>query len=244
MKYFIASDIHGHCSLFQKTLMEHGFDINNPNHKVILCGDAFDRGPENLETFKFLVELGDKLIYIKGNHETLLEECYTQYNYVYPRYDDMTLAAYNVEYYHVSNGTVDTMLTFLKAGVMNDVITFLKTKCVNYFELDDYVFVHGWIPKFNWKFANDFTWEEATWCNGMLEWSKGNRIDGKTIVCGHWHCGWGHVFLERDAAANEIESSTAPFIHKGIMAIDACTAATKHINVVVVEKEEANGETY
>ena len=42
MKYFVSSDIHGFYDEWQKSLKDNGFDINNPCHKIIVCGDLFD----------------------------------------------------------------------------------------------------------------------------------------------------------------------------------------------------------
>jgi len=44
MKYFVSSDIHGHFDEWMNSLAAKGFDINNPQHKIVLCGDIFDRG--------------------------------------------------------------------------------------------------------------------------------------------------------------------------------------------------------
>lgn len=45
-KYFICSDVHGFYTEWMKALKEAGFDIENPNHKIIHCGDLLDRGEE------------------------------------------------------------------------------------------------------------------------------------------------------------------------------------------------------
>jgi len=39
MKYFVSGDIHGFYDEWQSELKEKGFDISNPEHKIILCGD-------------------------------------------------------------------------------------------------------------------------------------------------------------------------------------------------------------
>ena len=78
--YFVTSDIHSFYNLFHKALIEKGFDINNKDHILIICGDCFDRGNESKELLDFIYDLykQDRLIYIKGNHEDLLEECLYQ----------------------------------------------------------------------------------------------------------------------------------------------------------------------
>ena len=47
MKYFVSSDIHGFFDEWQNALTDKGFDLNNPEHKIILCGDLFDRGSQS-----------------------------------------------------------------------------------------------------------------------------------------------------------------------------------------------------
>ena len=74
MKYFVSSDIHGHYDEWQLALNEAGFDLNNPDHKIILCGDIFDRGRQPREIIDFILAHKDKMILIRGNHEELMSE--------------------------------------------------------------------------------------------------------------------------------------------------------------------------
>lgn len=54
MKYFVSGDIHGFFDEWQNALNEKGFDLNNPEHKIILCGDLFDRGSQPKEIIDFV----------------------------------------------------------------------------------------------------------------------------------------------------------------------------------------------
>ncbi|MEG1751514.1 MAG: metallophosphoesterase [Clostridia bacterium] len=74
MKYFVCADIHGFYDEWINALKEKQFDINNPNHKLIVCGDLFDRGHQPKEIINFVISNKDKIILIKGNHEDLMEE--------------------------------------------------------------------------------------------------------------------------------------------------------------------------
>ena len=78
--YFITSDIHSFYTIFYETLISKGFDVNNKNHILIICGDAFDRGSESRQLLDFIYKLHkqNRLIYIRGNHEDLLEDCLFQ----------------------------------------------------------------------------------------------------------------------------------------------------------------------
>ena len=50
-KYFIFSDTHSFFTILKKELDRKGFDVNNKNHILILCGDLFDRGNESKEIY-------------------------------------------------------------------------------------------------------------------------------------------------------------------------------------------------
>ena len=88
---------------------------------------------------------------------------------------------------------------------------------VNYYEIGDYIFVHGWIPCLGegltpahrsnelkyvsrWRQLpkDSYLWDEAVWLNGGKCWAQDCREDGKTIVCGHYHCTWGHSEIHQD----------------------------------------------
>ena len=74
MKYFVSADIHGFFNEWQAALQEKGFDINNPEHKIIICGDMFDRGKQPKQIIEFILANKDKVILIRGNHEDLMQE--------------------------------------------------------------------------------------------------------------------------------------------------------------------------
>lgn len=74
-KYFITSDIHGFFDIFHKALLGAGFEENNPDHILVVCGDIFDRGKQPLETYYYLRGLPkERRILVRGNHEFLLRD--------------------------------------------------------------------------------------------------------------------------------------------------------------------------
>lgn len=250
IKYFVVSDIHGFYSLLLNTLAAKGFERNNTNHHLIICGDAFDRGKEAKQLQDFLVQLSEenRLIYIRGNHEDLLMQMVNEL----PDICD------HIEWtHHASNGTLSTLaqLTGMTIGQIKrdplraqryfyntPLCKILLPETVDYTEIEDYIFVHGWIPSFthldDWRNANKKEWEEARWWNGMEMWNnKACREPNKTIVCGHWHCSWGHVVYEDKEKYTEFGTSAnwEPFAADGILAIDACTAYTQKINCIIIE---------
>ena len=94
-KYFISSDIHSFFDEWQHALKKKGFDIDNPEHIIVLIGDIFDRGKKSLEVYNFIKSLPkERRILIRGNHEILLRDLCTR------RY---------AEIYDYTNGTVDTI---------------------------------------------------------------------------------------------------------------------------------------
>lgn len=232
-KYFIMSDIHSFYSEFIGALNAKGFDINNADHIIVVCGDLFDRGEESVALYNFVHNLpNERFIYIRGNHEDLLQDCYMQ-----------LVNGELVSSYHISNGTLGTILDLcgidrrfekwiaynpghiLRGDVMDympEILDYINSKCVNYLEINNYILVHGWIPcyyddiniynsrrkmtyKSDWRNASQGEWNESRWTNGMLAWKHGVREPGKTIICGHWNCsyGWSWIKQERQEFPNK-----------------------------------------
>ena len=251
-KYFVTSDVHSFFDIFYQELLKNGFEIDNPNHKVIVCGDLFDRGDQTVELFEFIKNLDDRVVYVKGNHESLLEDCMLE---IY--------AGKVPSSHHFHNGTVKTICQFCGQNewiiydptwrrkicdTMQPILDWIDEKCVNYFELGNYIFCHGWVPCHqgldDFRDATEEDWERARWENGMEMWKNPKcRVDGKTVVCGHWHCSWGwsHIRQERkefpDRNRKDWRKSFEPFVDDGIVALDACTAYTNLCNVIVIEEE-------
>jgi serine/threonine protein phosphatase 1 len=253
MKYFVVSDVHSYFKEMLDALYEKGFVLDNKEHKLIICGDLFDRGDKTVKLFEFVKELSaqGRLIYIKGNHEDLLQDCLNDIR-----------AGRVPGGHHFHNGTVKTICQFCGQNewiiydptwrdkicqTMQPILDFIDENCVDYAEIGDYVFVHGWIPSF--YHLNDFRdgdwndWREARWLNGMDMWrNPANRVNGKTIVCGHWHCSWGwsHIRMERkewpQKNRKDWQKSFEPFVDDGIIALDACTAYSSLVNVLVIEE--------
>lgn len=100
MKWFCCSDIHGFYNELIQALTQAGFELTNPEHGIIVCGDIFDRGNKPLEVYNFLRNLPkERRILIRGNHEYLLDELVTR---GYARSHD------------VHNGTEDTLCYIAK----------------------------------------------------------------------------------------------------------------------------------
>ena len=240
MKYFVSADIHSFYDEWMASLDKAKFDIENPEHKIIICGDLLDRGRQPKEVIDFVLENKDKIIYIKGNHEDLLEELIDR--------NKPTIYDYH-------NGTSQTIVDLypewgvtefdLKKVARITKIQEVLALCQNYYETANYIFVHGWIPIDNyinrydsyWREASKDAWYRSRWAK-PLEMYKSKLFEpNKTIVFGHWHCSafWNMAFPQRYEEFGE-SANFEPFITKEIIALDACTAYSGKVNVVVIEE--------
>ena len=264
MRYYVTTDVHGFYTPLRTALTEVGFFTDPEPHKLIICGDLFDRGTEALQLQKFLLELQEKeqLIMIRGNHEDLamqLLQTWHRGSYYQP--------------HHHHNGTVDTFCQLtgishrtLMAAPEAAAHRFLKTPyvqelipaMVDYFETAGYIFVHGWIPCIptsiasgqmaytpipHWRQADPGLWAKARWINGIEAAHHGITEPGKTIVCGHWHTSFGHCHYEGDGGEWKDAPNFSPFHAPGLIALDACTSFSKKINCIVIDDEKHPTDT-
>ena len=66
-KHLVSSDIHSFYTPRIKELNKTGFDLNNEEHILIICGDLFDRGSESLKLYEFIKSLPkERRILIRG----------------------------------------------------------------------------------------------------------------------------------------------------------------------------------
>lgn len=246
-KLFVVSDIHSFYTELRVALENAGFDKNNEKHWLIVCGDAFDRGEESVELLQFLMSLERKIL-IRGNHDTLLEDCCKRgFALGHDRSNGTAKTIYDIG--GDSDFDVCCDNTLAKTQAYRDSL-------LNYFETKNYIFVHGWIPcdvpgqslkpwyqnyrlyRYNqyWRDSTVYEWEASRWVNGMARALEGIIEPGKTIICGHWHCSYGHSF-ENDLSEFDDDAIWEPYYTEGCIAIDRCTAYTKEVNVLVLEDD-------
>lgn len=251
-KLFCVSDIHSYFEPFKKALDESGFDPNDENHWLILCGDCFDRGPQSVELLHYLMSLERKIL-IKGNHDILLEKlCLREFPCSHDKKNGTFKTVISFSDFNGRNFDECCRVTWNKTAAYRDLL-------VNYFETQNYVFVHSWIPtnvEFegesnpwyqqgktyswmeDWRNANDVEWEEAMWRNPFKCHFAGLNQTGKTIVFGHWHCSAGY-HIDSDGEVSEFgeDACWEPYRDEGIIGIDRCTAYTGKVNVLVLEDD-------
>lgn len=258
MRYYVISDIHGFYKETIEALKEKGYFSDTEPHKLIICGDLLDRGKETNEIVDFVLERmkKDEIILIRGNHEDLLLDLVDKIHDYLP-FPEFT--------HHGTNGTFKTALAlskmsktdveinpelFTKRALASPFIRKIIPKMVDYFETDNYIFVHGWIPcvetryrgeektykrQKNWRKATKREWEKARWYNGMAAHACGAYEEGKTIVCGHFHTAWGHSVIDGKGSTSGSKAIYTPYYKDGIIAIDGCTAYTKKVNCIIIE---------
>ena len=255
MRYYVTADVHGYFSELKSALVEKGFFEDDEPHKLIICGDIYDRGSEALQLQNFILDLmsKDEVVLIKGNHEDLVLNLLNNWN-----------KGGFLQRHHHSNGTLDTVCQLTETTIRqlstesgevykkfsND--SFIKTiipAMVDFYETDHYIFTHGWIPCTilgndssktyipieNWRNVGKQAWNSARWINGMEAAHNGIIEAGKTIVCGHWHCSFGHTRYEGDGGEFDNNPNFAPYYAEGIIALDACTPVSNRVNCIVIE---------
>lgn len=251
-KFFVVSDVHSFFDELMVALNKNGFDEKHKDHILCVCGDLFDRGGKTVELFRFVKNLQeqDRFVYVRGNHEDLIVDCMQEIE-----------CGMVPSPHHFFNQTVKTICQFCGENewivydpawkhkiceTMQPILDWMDESCVDYFEIGDYILCHGWVPfrqgLDGLKNASKEDWQRARWENGMELWRYPRcRIDGKTVICGHFHCsyGWSHIRMERKEFPNKSrkdwEKSFAPFVDDGIMAIDSCCAYSGLLNCIVIE---------
>lgn len=170
MVYFAISDVHSFFGPMKAALKNAGYEKNNKYHKLIICGDIFDRGNDTLKVFKYLKSIPKtRRILIRGNHEELFFKLIEK---AMPEYHDFTngtvhtfcdIAGYNygsfIDLYNEMVQFLYSMDTSAKETLIREWATIVKTvknsevyawllsnEWVNYAEIDRYIFVHSFIP--------------------------------------------------------------------------------------------------
>ena len=242
----VLSDVHG----FYDEMIE---ALNNANFNpetdlLISCGDTMDRGSKPAEVMNYLMGLPNKVL-IRGNHCQLFEECCKR-GYC--------------QSFDVHNGTFDTICELGGAAEGRSfdeccIIAEQRTKkfldsMVNYFETENYVFCHSWIPvdcadgmpyyyrkkrkfakKEDWRYAHQSEWDQAMWLHPLNMAMDGFGIE-KTIVSGHWHCSTGWALENKTFDEFGEDACWEPYHYQDkLIMIDGCTAHTGKVNVLVLE---------
>jgi serine/threonine protein phosphatase 1 len=235
MIIFVISDIHSHYDEMILSLETSGYDEKNDQHHLVVLGDLFDRGPKTKEVLEYLYNLhvNHKCTIVLGNHDVFLLELMEE-NY------DRTL--FNIKY----NGHGETLnqLSGISPNINN--LSEVREKILrvypylyewissfpHYYELGNYIFVHGGIN------GDNPSWRETT-SRRNYTWNKQHElpgIEGKTIVCGHTRTA---VIREKsDDYKTLLLTSPKSFdilYENGKIFIDAFVEISKKINVLKLQ---------
>lgn len=251
-KIFAISDIHGFYTEMIESLKESGYDEDNPEHLLIVCGDKFDRGKESVKVFQYLKRLMDKnkAIILRGNHLAFIENF---------------LEGSNDPFNYINNGLNETIADFwhrtspfeswcaLEGNCELSIENYSKwaeiaRKDINkeypellpwikslpyYYETDNYIFTHGMIDGqcFDWHNPN-ISWYECTWAKPR-DFNNSIVNTDKKVVVGHINCG----LLRSLYGYDENDNSIFERPDGKVIGLDTCTVLTHKVNVLVLEDE-------
>lgn len=262
MKWFVCGDIHSFYDIWMDALSKAGFDINDPDHHIILLGDLLDRGDQSLECLEFVCSLIDqnRIICIMGNHEMLLNDIGIYSHGWFSSYDKHNGTDKTV--YSLANGDPSNIPenVAINKALVNPLWKKYFDECNKhfYYETDKYIFVHSSIPDNvdNWRdiISCQTAWiNDAIWRNPFRDWAiRGYKgVDDKVVVFGHWNTSWAYSvyrgydkeFLEKiETMWTDEDGVTHPtechdiFYDEGIIGLDACTVHNHVVNILVLEE--------
>lgn len=257
MRYYVLSDVHGFFDIADRALTESGYYGYYGEKKLVILGDLLDRGKQPCEVIEWVKNFveRDRVILIRGNHEDLIVELAENVE---------LYTAMGLHYsHHAVNGTVRTLseITDMSKTYMefypdatrdrfyrSDFYKYVLPAMVDYYETDRYVFTHGWVPCLaanektgvyvldpDWRDADKKAWEEARWISGQRAAHAGALVEGKTVVCGHESASYGHARYENKGSEMGKDADYTPYYAPGVIAIDARTAYSGKVNVLVLD---------
>lgn len=221
MKYFVISDTHAHHTEAINALVKAGWDVENPNHMLIVVGDITDRGSEALAHILWLKDLTDKkrAIVLKGNHDQFilgfLKNMDQSFNWMHnglnTTIDDLDHRTDSFQMYCVSTGKEMNVETFgewqrITANHIKKEYPWLKEWFENlpdYYETKNYIFTHGiidwrvddWHKSQMQKYNCKQGWMSNHWASPE-DYLKFTNYTGKTIVVGHLNASLMRYTLE------------------------------------------------
>lgn len=263
-KIFAVSDIHGHYDQLIEALNEVGYDENDKNNLLLVLGDHFDRGSQSLQVYDYLKRLTDegKAITIMGNHDLMLidylegtvldpfnyfrngeSETFAEFLHETRPFESWCLIEQNIEQPTV--GDFVRWLDIAKKQINEEfpeLLPWLKNQPY-YYETENYIFTHGAIDTKveDWHNPHCFRygyndWDALTWDDGSF-FGSSIKNTNKSVVIGHF--GTDHLRNKYGLKKDDVEDFSILKRKDGkVIAIDATTAYSKKVNVLVIESEE------
>lgn len=260
-KIFAVSDLHGHHYVTTKSLENAGYDSNDENHLLVVCGDIFDRGSQSLELYNWLKPLTEsgKAIVLRGNHDYFLMdflkgsndpfnyiynglrhtldsflECTNDFGmYVLTHTEPNEKGNHNATLRLYSDWAEKSRKRILKE--YPDLLPWLE-RFPDYFETKNYIFTHASIDvdSEDWKEPKK-TWYKCHWDNGSF-FAKSILNTEKTVVIGHF----GTQQLREMYNVKDKAQSQYDILRRSddrVIALDTTTILSKKVNVLEVEDE-------
>jgi serine/threonine protein phosphatase 1 len=163
-------DIHG-CAAALKTLIE-AIDPQ-PEDTIVVLGDVVDWGPDSKSCIQQLINLSTRcnFVLIRGNHEEMLFAA---------------LESRSELRYWLNFGGEETLRSYPYRGEDDFIdpahVRFLKANCRDYYETDDFIFVHA---------SYDPNKPMVEQSNTTLQWefvepaTMRRHYSGKIVIAGH-----------------------------------------------------------
>ena len=171
MKIFAIGDIHGHLTALEALVKVVPFSTGD---LLVFLGDYVDKGPDVRGVLEFLCGFAERsnTIFLRGNHDQMLIdasldsskfgiwECLAGAN---------PLASYGT-------GAAEELLGSFPEGHLK----FLLNRCVDQFEIDRFIFVHGGIRP-----GLSPAQEDADHLHWLTLSMALPHESGRTVICGH-----------------------------------------------------------
>lgn len=255
-KYFVFSDVHGEYKALQDALAEAGYDRHNPKHKLVSCGDNFDRGPDSAKIYRFLRD--NNAICVRGNHDNFFIEYlekgmdgeFVLFNILHNGLGATikSFTGLNDEVFNVNN------IDQARRNIPSDVLKWMKAMPL-YFETDTFVFVHAGMNPYirDWRETDEhyMTWDiqdshrhiptmnkicvighhhaAKVRQNGMADGAGDYNIKDATYTCNSDQSRSHRILSYGNTDENR------PYINGNKIAIDGMTNLTGKVNIIVVE---------
>lgn len=212
---YLVSDVHSFFDSLIRALTKAGF-FEDKDAKLVLLGDALDRGSQPLELIDFLFKLKDedRLIYILGNHEELLYDLVKTAptkafeerldNFIKNGVLATALRLANMYYdedksSHMYYDRVDPRYLDECDALMypEELASRVKESkyyrelfmsAVDFYETEHYVFCHGWIPVYmEGTLQNPKYFYNPNWRDASYrEWRAARWLNGMDVGARHY----------------------------------------------------------
>jgi serine/threonine protein phosphatase 1 len=165
-----VGDPHG-CLDLLKNLVEEQIQFNPERDLLVVLGDMIDRGPDSKGVVLYLQDLRrnypDNIVLLKGNHEEIAYNFFTQPDLEQSSNEKLWLAV----------GGDKTLSNFVSLDEAKELLIPFIGSLENYYETDTHLFAHGGIP--HGKDLKTVTQEDLLWDRSL------SYNGSKTLIVGH-----------------------------------------------------------